>query len=225
MQMKKSPREGQYADSASRYDNERFSADNSDGYGDYQPEPLPARGGGRAVQNPGAGADDRATAGVRAESLIDKHSTFDGRYETDQDLRVEGSISGEVICRGTLTIEKEASARARINARDAHIKGRLEGDVVCSGKLLLAATAMVTGTLKAPVLVVEEGATLSGSVDTTQKGIADAAPARPTASPAKAVEEAPARETPAAAAPRAPRREVPSFAIVSSEASLAGERH
>ena len=84
MQMKKSPREGQYPESASRYDNERFSADKSDGYGDYQPEPLPSRGGGRTVQNPGAGADDRATSGVRAESLIDKHSTFDGRYETDR---------------------------------------------------------------------------------------------------------------------------------------------
>ncbi|HMO97257.1 MAG TPA: polymer-forming cytoskeletal protein, partial [Tepidiformaceae bacterium] len=99
-------------------------------------------------------------------SLVDRHSSFDGRYETDHDLRVQGSISGEVVCRGLLTIEHEASARARIHARDAHIRGRLEGDIVCSGKLLLAATAVVTGTLKAPVLVVEEGASLSGSVDT-----------------------------------------------------------
>ena len=98
-----------------------------------------------------------------------------------------------MICRGTLTIEHEASARARINARDAHIKGRLEGDVVCSGRLLLSATATVTGTLKAPVLVVEEGATLSGSIDTTQKGLADPVPARSTGSASKTAEEAPPR--------------------------------
>ena len=99
------------------------------------------------------------------ESLVDANSNFDGRYETQHDLRVQGSISGEVVCRGLLTIEQEATARARIQSRDAHIRGRLEGDIVCTGKLTLAATANVSGTIKAATLVVEEGATLSGSVE------------------------------------------------------------
>src|SRR5205814_3332075 len=100
------------------------------------------------------------------ESVVDAHSSFDGRYETDKDLRVEGTISGEIICGGMFTVEREASARARIQTREAQIRGRLEGDIVCSGKLLLSSTAVVTGTMKAGALVVEEGATVSGSVDT-----------------------------------------------------------
>ena len=82
--------------------------------------------------------------------------------------KTEGTISGEVICRGLFTVEREANARVRVQARDAHIQGRFEGDVVCTGRLLLSATAHVTGTMKAAVLVVEEGATVSGNVDTTQ---------------------------------------------------------
>jgi cytoskeletal protein CcmA (bactofilin family) len=151
----------------------------------------------------------RATAPQSAESVIDQHSSFDGRFETNHDLRVEGSISGEVVCRGRFTVEREANARARIEASDAHIKGRLDGDIVCSGQLVIASTAAVTGTIKAGTLVVEEGASLSGSVEAA-KTTAAAAPLRPTAAEAAiAPAPAPARST--------RTREVPSFALVPNE--------
>ena len=182
MQLKKSPRDVRYPDSVTRFESESFGAGQTDDYGEFQPEPVVARQA-RPAAGPGGG-DDRAAAEARSESLVDRHSSFDGRYETDHDLRVEGSISGEVLCRGILTIEREASARARIQARDAQIRGRLEGDIVCSGRLLLAATAVVTGTIKATTLVVEEGASLSGTVDTTQKAAVVPETQRPAVVPA-----------------------------------------
>jgi len=161
VQLKKSPRDVSYPDSVTRYENESFGVEQAEDYGEFQPEPI-ARRQPRPGAAPQAGGDDPSAADARSESLVDRHSSFDGRYETDHDLRVEGSISGEVLCRGILTIEREASARARIQARDAQIRGRLEGDIVCTGRLLLAATSVVTGTIKATTLVVEEGASLSG---------------------------------------------------------------
>ncbi|MCZ7576065.1 MAG: polymer-forming cytoskeletal protein [Dehalococcoidia bacterium] len=227
MQLKKSPRGVRYPDSATRYENESFGVEQAEDYGEFQPEPI-ARRQPRPGAAPQAGGDDPSAADARSESLVDRHSSFDGRYETDHDLRVEGSISGEVLCRGILTIEREASARARIQARDAQIRGRLEGDIVCSGRLLLAATAVVTGTIKATTLVVEEGASLSGTVDTTQKS-AKPEPSRPAVVPPATgpIAEQPvvSREPVAAAGPRTARREVPSFAIVSSEERSASERH
>ncbi|HNM78157.1 MAG TPA: polymer-forming cytoskeletal protein, partial [Tepidiformaceae bacterium] len=126
-----------------------------------------------------------------------------------------GQISGEVTCRGLFTVKKDATARARIQTRDAHILGRFEGDLVCSGKLLLAATAQVTGTLKAAVLVVEEGATVSGTVETVAAG---ATPSRVTAA-AEAAERPAARET--GTVSRSARRDLPSFAIVASDGATA----
>lgn len=222
MQLKKSPRDERYPETG-RYENESYGVEPTDSFSEFQPAETRTRPTPRQAVNGRAEGDDRATGQARSESLVDRHSSFDGRYETDHDLRVEGSISGEVVCRGLLTIEQEASARARIHAHDAHIRGRLEGDIVCSGKLTLASTAVVTGTLKAPVLVVEEGASLSGSIDTTQKG-ADIVSRAPKAAPAPA--PAPTEDAPAAreaSAPR-PRREVPSFALVSSEAGAAADR-
>jgi cytoskeletal protein CcmA (bactofilin family) len=214
MQIKKNPREGTYQDPANRFDRERMAAES-----DHYPEGASEGAYGRPVPGRPAPAapridDPRAEAVVRSESIIDRHSSFDGRFETEQDLRIEGAISGEVICRGTLTIEKEASARARVQAREANLKGRLEGDIVCSGRLTIASTAVVTGTIRAPILVVEEGASISGNVDTTQKAgdIVSRAATRPAESAAAA--------EPSAAA-RAARRDAPSFALVSSEAEPA----
>ena len=227
MHLKKSPRDVRYPDSVTRYENESFGVEPGDDYSEFQPDALAPRRQRESVAAGGTG-DERGPLETRSESLVDRHSSFDGRYETDHDLRVEGSVSGEVFCRGVLTIEKDASARARIQAREAHIRGRLEGDIVCSGRLLLAATAVVTGTIKAATLVVEEGASLSGTVDTTQKAVvAEAVRAGAPVAPAKPTEEStvPARE-PVAAAPRnGGRREVPSFAIVSSEERAAADRH
>ncbi len=154
MQLKKNPHDPQFSDPNLHYDDE-FEAAEDESLA-RRPEPTP---------RPRPRAEAEAELAPRAESLVDAHSTFDGKYETDHDLRVQGAVSGEIVCRGTLIVEQGASARARVEARDALIRGRVDGDVVCSGRLLLTATAVVTGTIKAATLVVEEGASLSGTVE------------------------------------------------------------
>lgn len=209
MQLKKPTRDMTYPDSAVRPTEEEMDSHDS-----YYPEPEQTMRTSRAV----------ATA--HGESVIDVHSTFDGKYETDQDLRVEGTVSGEIVCRGLLTIESEATANAKIQTRDAAIRGRVDGEVVCSGRLLLTATAVVTGTLKAATLVIEEGASLRGTVETAQDSPVplvtrvNRAAQPPAPEPASADEEpAAGAATASAASPRngSRSREVPSFALVSSD--------
>lgn len=154
------------------------------------------------------------------ESVIDANSSFDGKFETDQDLRVEGSIGGEVVCRGRFTVEKDATARAKIQARDAVIRGRVEGDIACSGRLELAGTAIVNGTIKAATMAMEEGSSVQGSVE-IGTGIAPATSRGGNGKQrgeSNATEELPSLS-------RNSRRESPSFALVSSEERLAGDRN
>lgn len=164
----------------------------------------------------GEGEQISRTRAARAESVVDSNSTVDGKFETEQDLRIEGTISGDVVCRGLLTIESGATAKANIEARDAHIRGRLEGEVTCSGKLELAPTAVVVGTVRAALFVVHEGASMNGTVETRSPG------ARNEPRPISSVRaEAPAPATEAAPAPE-PRgngrsRAVPSFQLSSVE--------
>ena len=159
---------------------------------------------------------------TRAESVVDGNSNFDGKFETDQDLRIEGTISGEVICRGRFTIERDATAKTKIQAHEAHIKGKLEGDIVCTGLLVIASSAVVSGTIKAATLIVEEGASLSGTVETVKT--AQPAANRPTAIARDRDRNAVELPVPAEASAVGPGRpsrgrEVPSFALVSSEST------
>ncbi len=222
--LKKNVRDDRYGDP------NRFGSDTESEY-DEAPVTTAIEG-----QDPAASAAAPvpiAPPAARGNSVIDENSSFDGRFEAMQDMVVLGSISGEIVCKGLLTIEREATAKARIQSRDAHILGRVEGDIVCSGRLVLASSANVSGTIKAAALVVEEGARISGSVETSASPSLDlTAPVRSAIStasaatkkamePAAVAEPASASSAPAAAGGSTARwtrsREVPSFALVSSD--------
>ncbi|HKS90371.1 MAG TPA: polymer-forming cytoskeletal protein [Tepidiformaceae bacterium] len=221
MQLKKNPRDAQYDDLRDESGDERsLDIDDRD------------TGDDRITRNRTSDfTENRSnTRGSSGESVIDAHSTFDGRFETEQDMRVLGTISGEVVCRGQFTVEQDATARSKVEAHDAVIRGRLEGDIVCSGRLLLANTAVISGTMKAATLVVEEGANVAGNVETT---VAPLARVTPVSSSRSGGEAAPApaarteKEVSPAAAAAATRtgRAAPSFAFVpSDERRSAGDR-
>jgi len=214
MQIKKSPRDQDFGP-APRYESNGYGSETSD-----EGEPRASEGFSSrrpAAYSPASHADDpQQPAEARTQSVIDKNSSFDGRFETEHDLRIEGTVSGEVVCRGTFVVEREAIARVKVQARDGHILGHFEGDIVCAGKLILAATAQVSGTFKSAVLVVEEGATVSGTIDTTQ-GAATRTAAAPAAKNGTTSE--PATVT------RVPRREPPSFALVASDERPSADRN
>lgn len=160
MQLKKNPRDPQFSDQQDQFEDDDL--DSVEVTPVAREEVVP-----RQRQRAETAADAPVSrAAARAESLIDEHSTFDGKYETNQDLRIQGTVSGEITCRGTLTIEQGATANARIQTRDALVRGRIDGDITCTGRLVLTATAVVSGTMKAAALVVEEGASITGTVET-----------------------------------------------------------
>lgn len=221
MQLKKGSREGGFQPRTDRYADETGPEMNDEEYPSYDPQAgptIPPLEG--AVGDTAASDVPPSTMTQRSESIIDGNSQFEGRYETERDLRILGRVGGEIICRGLLTIERDASAKAKVSANEAHIKGKMEGDIVCTGRLVIASTAHVSGTLKAPTLVVEEGASLIGSVETVAAGsIIQSTPA-----PSRATTSTPPPATSETPAPRTSRREIPSFAIVSSDERVSLDR-
>lgn len=219
MQLKKNPRDAQYDDLRDETGDERsLDIDDRD------------TGDDRITRNRTSDftenrSNTRPSAG---ESIIDAHSTFDGRFETEQDMRVLGTISGEVVCRGQFTVEQDATARSKVEAHDAVIRGRLEGDIVCSGRLLLANTAVISGTMKAATLVVEEGANVSGNVETTVAPVARVTPVSssrtPTPEPSSGAAARTEKDAAASTSPARPGRSAPSFAFVPSDERRSAER-
>lgn len=224
MQLKKTPRDYRYSAAEDfqragtnpvdldRYDHQQQIQEDTD----MAQEPISPPEGTTVTRN----RVDQAPVAVN-ESIIDGNSTFEGKFETDQDLRILGSIGGEVTCRGRLTIEKDAIARAKLQARDATIRGRIEGDIVCTGRLDLANTAVIHGTIKAGLLAVEEGATVQGSVEVGNPPAIAPSSRGATRGKGESAAAAAADESepplPSFSSARMNRRESPSFALVSSE--------
>ena len=209
MQIKKSPRDPEFGP-IPRYESNGYGTEHASDDDARAAESFSPRRPAAHSPAPSREEEPQQPAAARTQSVIDRNSSFDGRFETEHDLRIEGTVSGEVVCRGTFIVEREATARARVQARDGHILGHFEGDIVCAGKLVFAATAQVSGTFKSAVLVVEEGATVSGTIDTTQ-GTATRPAAPQAAAAAQNGSQEPATVT------RVPRREPPSFALVASD--------
>ena len=216
MQTRKTGREGRYSDSG--YDASYDETDPLNFAADLAPIGRPSRRSEFSSLGQSPVAQAAAASAQRPGSVIDANSEFEGRYQTEQDLRVEGKVGGEIVCGGFLTIEKDAIAKAKIQASDAEVRGRVEGEITCSGRLFVASSAVVVGTMSAAKLVVEEGATVSGKFEMAKTV------ARPAAAPRVAAVSSPEPEGgddgAAGDVPGVPsrtRREAPTFALVSSD--------
>jgi cytoskeletal protein CcmA (bactofilin family) len=97
--------------------------------------------------------------------LIGSKITIRGQVSGHQDLIVEGRIEGRVSLENRLTVEESGSVEADLEVVDAAFKGEVRGDVVASRSAVLHPTARVVGNIRAPKLVIEDGARFSGSVD------------------------------------------------------------
>lgn len=142
-----------------------------------------------------------APADGGSESVIDRYSQFNGLYCTERDLRIEGSVEGEIQCDGTVTVAPAARVSAKVRARNVVIAGAASGDFVCAERFTLRPTGEIRGEVTAASLVVEKGAFFEGEFH-----MADAAAAPPPAPQAARAPVAqpapPARPEPAAPLPQ-----------------------
>jgi cytoskeletal protein CcmA (bactofilin family) len=97
--------------------------------------------------------------------LIGSKIIIRGQVSGNQDLVVEGRIEGRVSLENRLTVEESGTVEADLEVVDAAFKGEVRGDLVASRSAILHPTARVVGNIRAPKLVIEEGARFSGSVD------------------------------------------------------------
>jgi cytoskeletal protein CcmA (bactofilin family) len=100
-------------------------------------------------------ADEKVT-------IIDAQADIEGKMK-GKDAVVQGRFRGEIALTGRLVIAEGAKVEAVVSADALEVTGELKGDVR-TRSFTLGDKARVQGTIEARVLVVREGAWLSGSV-------------------------------------------------------------
>ena len=89
---------------------------------------------------------------------------LEGKLIIRSDLVVLGSIEGEVITTGDVSVEASAVVKARLECRNLSIRGRVEGEVTAQQRLRLAGSGYLQGNLRVGKLHVEDGATFNGTI-------------------------------------------------------------
>ena len=91
--------------------------------------------------------------------------TIDGTISGSEAVLIEGTVRGKINLTSDLRIGTKARVEATVHAKNVTVEGKLNGDVSADDRVELIASATVDGNIKAPKIVVTEGAKFRGSVD------------------------------------------------------------
>jgi cytoskeletal protein CcmA (bactofilin family) len=107
-------------------------------------------------------------ARIQRESManIGKSITIKGDLTGDEDIQVEGTVEGRVdLPNNQFTIGPEGRVRAEIHAKLVVVIGQVTGNIIAAERLEVQATGTIHGDVKAPRLIVHEGAVINGSIE------------------------------------------------------------
>ena len=106
-------------------------------------------------------------------STIGRSVVITGDVTSEEDLRIEGKVRGQVVVRnGTLVIGPGAQLQADIRGQRVRIEGTVRGTISASERIELTSSGTVLGNLSANHVVVSDGASFNGRIDMDQRTIA-----------------------------------------------------
>ena len=104
----------------------------------------------------------QSNAGSMYNSLT-AGSKIIGTVITDNDIRVDGTIEGDVKCAGKIVVGEKGSVVGTIVCQNAEIMGAVEGKIEATQSLTMSATCHVHGEIQTQTLTVEPNAVFNGT--------------------------------------------------------------
>lgn len=96
-------------------------------------------------------------------TVLDRTLRVDGTVRSTGDVRIDGALEGEVVCRGLLYVGAGARVGTRVSAGSVVVGGSVDGTIECARCEALGG-ARLRGTLTTRYLVVHEGAAIDAQV-------------------------------------------------------------
>lgn len=91
-----------------------------------------------------------------------------GTIIADSDIRIDGTVEGDLNCTGKVVIGEQGKLKGTINCQNAEILGQLDGKIDVNNTLALRASGNIKGEVKTQVLIVEPNAQFNGSCAMTK---------------------------------------------------------
>jgi len=108
--------------------------------------------------------------GDQAFTFLGKGARFKGTMTFEGTVRIDGRLEGEIHTKGMLIVGEHAVIEGDINADVVISGGRITGNIIASEKVELLTPGTLIGTIKTPLLSLEEGVSFSGTCEAEGRG-------------------------------------------------------
>lgn len=98
-----------------------------------------------------------STPSTSTSNSLVQGTSIDGTVHAEKDIRIDGTMSGTLICKGKLIIGPTGSVTGDVQCENAVIEGRFEGVMSVGEVLHVKETAKVEGDISTQRLIVQPG--------------------------------------------------------------------
>jgi cytoskeletal protein CcmA (bactofilin family) len=102
--------------------------------------------------------------------VIGARTRLKGEITGEEDVVVEGFVEGTIRISRDLKVAKGGTVKATVSAQSVLIAGELVGDCHAAKRVEIEATGRLSGNIRAPRVVITEGATFRGNSDMSPRG-------------------------------------------------------
>ncbi len=97
--------------------------------------------------------------------VLGANTTIKGEILGDEDVVIEGTVEGHIRIGRELRIGQGGKVRATVSAASVVVSGELQGDCEAQTRVEIQATGRLIGNIRAPKIVIAEGAVFRGNSD------------------------------------------------------------
>ncbi|HUL78268.1 MAG TPA: polymer-forming cytoskeletal protein [Vicinamibacteria bacterium] len=125
--------------------------------------PAPPPAGSPAPVRPSPPASAASTASTTC--VIGGKTQFKGEITGAETVLVEGLVEGTIRITGDLRVGRGGTVKATVSAQSVVVAGELVGDCHAAHRVEIETSGRLTGNIRAPRVVIVEGATFRGNSD------------------------------------------------------------
>ncbi len=118
-----------------------------------------------------AGIEKASAPRAGAHTVIGSSIVIDGEISGDEDLVIQGTVKGRISLKESLYVEASGVIEADIETANVEVSGNVTGNIAASDKVELKADCKVTGDIRAPRILIADGAVFKGNVDMDVKEV------------------------------------------------------
>lgn len=96
-------------------------------------------------------------------NLIASGTEIKGDISSNSDIRVDGSVTGNLSTKGKLVIGETGSLKGEVNCKNADISGKIEGKIIVNELLTLKPSSNILGDIATNKLAIEPGSIFTGN--------------------------------------------------------------